>query len=396
MQYYNFRYLVALASFVVLTLILFSNSGKSFETQRLYVERHRDIATKQAARSGVPPSIILAQGCLESRNGKSRLAKKHNNHFGIKCHGYGKCTKKGNFPDDDPNDQFRIYDDEWLSYIDHSDFLQKHDRYNKCWDCKRDYKCWAKALKKAGYATSKTYAEKLISIIERQGLNEFDSEESYTFDYDAYDPKKNNLHTKHVSAPLSKGVAVKNYKKKKKKSRKKVIKPQPKKDEHSYEYDWDNDPENLEDESHIAARKKEEAERLAKERREVEEKRKRIEAEIKANELAEKEAADKADRLRRYKERKAREAAKKKKEEADKAKSQLTRQQIVSIKIKESQIKNLEADLATIQAAIDRHIDDGKPFDDKYWELNNDKKKKESDIEMQKNMIKMIKKQGDK
>ena len=172
---------------------LISNSeGRRYAAQRLYIERYKDIAVKEARRTGVLPSITLAQGALESRNGKSKLAKKYNNHFGIKCHGYGKCTKMGAFCDDDCQDQFRIYESPWLSFIDHSNFLMQDNkrRYGFMLAFGRDYEKWAHGLQKAGYATGKTYANKLIKIIERHRLFELDVEDYYAFDYEVEEEAK--------------------------------------------------------------------------------------------------------------------------------------------------------------------------------------------------------------
>lgn len=182
----KWKYVLAGMFIAYFMFSLISNSeGRRYAAQRLYIERYKDIAVKEARRTGVLPSITLAQGVLESRNGRSKLAKKYNNHFGIKCHGYGKCTKVGAFCDDDCEDQFRIYESPWLSFIDHSNFLMQDNkrRYGFMLKFGRDYKQWCHGLQKAGYATGKSYAKKLIKIVERHRLFELDTEDYYAFDY---------------------------------------------------------------------------------------------------------------------------------------------------------------------------------------------------------------------
>lgn len=132
-------------------------------------------------RSGVPASITLAQGILESRYGLSPLASEGNNHFGIKCHKDWK-GKSMRYDDDAKGECFRVYDSADESFQDHSDFLRYRDRYKFLFDLKTtDYKGWAYGLKKAGYATDPNYPAKLIKYIEDYKLYEYDtmtSEES--------------------------------------------------------------------------------------------------------------------------------------------------------------------------------------------------------------------------
>ena len=126
-------------------------------------------------RTGVPASITLAQGMLESRYGLSSMATDGNNHFGIKCHRDWK-GKKMYYDDDAPHECFRVYRSAEESFRDHSDFLRYWDRYKPLFELDpTDYKGWAKGLKKAGYATDPAYATKLIKIIEEYGLNRFDT-----------------------------------------------------------------------------------------------------------------------------------------------------------------------------------------------------------------------------
>ena len=141
-----------------------------------YVKRYADISVAEMEKYGIPASITLAQGLLESDAGQSRLSKKNNNHFGIKCFskkcGKGHCA---NFTDDTHKDFFRKYKNVWESYRAHSVFLQRN-RYKHLKDLgSTDYKGWARGLKKAGYATDKKYADKLIKIIETLELHKYDS-----------------------------------------------------------------------------------------------------------------------------------------------------------------------------------------------------------------------------
>lgn len=143
------------------------------QTPKEYIIKYKGDAIKEMNRTGVPASITLAQGMLESGYGNSRLARKANNHFGIKCHSDWKGpTFK--MDDDAKNECFRKYKTVWHSYRDHSDFLKGKRRYASLFDLKiTDYKGWAKGLRKAGYATNKKYASLLITIIERHDLNQY-------------------------------------------------------------------------------------------------------------------------------------------------------------------------------------------------------------------------------
>jgi LysM repeat protein len=156
----------------ILALNTFAQSKKriSFED---YIDTYKTLAIGEMKRSGIPASITLAQGSLESENGNSILTVEGNNHFGIKCH---KWTGQGIYKDDDSrNECFRKYKSAWESFRDHSDFLQSGQRYNFLFEYKpTDYKSWAKGLKKAGYATNPHYPEQLIKIIEDNKLYLFD------------------------------------------------------------------------------------------------------------------------------------------------------------------------------------------------------------------------------
>lgn len=141
--------------------------------QEKYIVKYAGIAVSERKRSGVPASITLAQGMLESGNGLSELAVKANNHFGIKCHDWKGA--KMYYDDDRRGECFRKYRNPEESYKDHSDFLRYRDRYKFLFDFRvTDYKSWAYGLKKAGYATDPSYPQKLINIIEEYDLDRFD------------------------------------------------------------------------------------------------------------------------------------------------------------------------------------------------------------------------------
>src|SRR5512137_2424814 len=127
-----------------------------------YIERYKDLAVSETKRTGIPASITLAQGMIESDFGRSRLATEANNHFGIKCHDDWKgATIKHH--DDKRNECFRKYPKAEQSYYDHSDFLKSTSRYSSLFELSAtDYKSWARGLKKAGYATNPDYANMLI------------------------------------------------------------------------------------------------------------------------------------------------------------------------------------------------------------------------------------------
>jgi len=132
------------------------------------------MAIREMQRAGVPASITMAQGILESSDGNSRLARLGNNHFGIKC----KSDWKGKSmlaDDDAPDECFRAYDSPEESYKDHSQFLRSNWRYHELFELDiTDYKGWAKGLRKAGYATNKSYHTILINLIERHELYKLD------------------------------------------------------------------------------------------------------------------------------------------------------------------------------------------------------------------------------
>lgn len=159
--------------FLMVTVSMYAAPSRSH--QEIYIERFAAVAVSEMYRSGVPASITLAQGLLESGYGRSELALKSNNHFGIKCHN-GWQGERVYHDDDAKGECFRKYDNPEESYRDHSDFLRYRDRYKFLFDYKiTDYKSWAYGLKKAGYATDPNYPRKLINLIEEYNLHQYDT-----------------------------------------------------------------------------------------------------------------------------------------------------------------------------------------------------------------------------
>ena len=189
MIYKRFTYLIFL-SFSVL------NAYSQSTVRQQYVATYAQIAVDEMNRSGIPASITLAQGILESGDGQSDLARKSKNHFGIKCH--KDWTGERVYHDDDEKDEcFRKYKNVRFSFEDHTDFLVRGSRYDFLFDLDlSDYKGWAKGLKKAGYATSPSYADRLIKIIEAAEL--------YAYD----DLQVNTLQVSVRNAPDDKGTKV--------------------------------------------------------------------------------------------------------------------------------------------------------------------------------------------
>lgn len=145
------------------------------EQRRAYIARYSHSAQQEQEKFGIPASITLAQGLLESDAGNSRLARRTNNHFGLKC--FSKKCKPGhcdNFTDDTHKDFFIKYENAWASFRAHSEFLKNAGRYDPCFQCGNDFDCWAEKLKKCGYATSKTYAENLKRLNRLYNLTQYD------------------------------------------------------------------------------------------------------------------------------------------------------------------------------------------------------------------------------
>jgi len=166
------RFVISTSLFFFLLSITYGQRGRRISADD-YINSHKDIAVSEMKRSGIPASITLAQGMLESDNGNSTLVTEGNNHFGIKCHDW---LGAGIYKDDDSrNECFRKYKSAEESYRDHSDFLLSKQRYTFLFEYKStDYKSWAKGLKKAGYATNPSYPEKLIKLIDENKLHLFD------------------------------------------------------------------------------------------------------------------------------------------------------------------------------------------------------------------------------
>ena len=156
--------------------LLFIVAGTADTPQQTYIKKYSALAVEEMYRTGVPASITLAQGLLESGCGLSQLAVNGNNHFGIKCHNTWEGARV--YHDDDRKGEcFRKYDSPEESFRDHSDFLRYRDRYKFLFDLElADYQGWAHGLRKAGYATDPKYPEKLIRLIEEHALYVYDSQ----------------------------------------------------------------------------------------------------------------------------------------------------------------------------------------------------------------------------
>jgi len=163
------------------------------EKAEAYINTYKELAITEMLRSGVPASITLAQGILESASGESDLAKASNNHFGIKCK--TEWTGDKTYHDDDIKQEcFRVYPTVEDSYKDHSDFLKTRPNYAFLFDLDpTDYEGWAKGLKKAGYATSPTYPQKLLKVINDYNLQQYSLA--------AIERKKNGVTSAIISTP---------------------------------------------------------------------------------------------------------------------------------------------------------------------------------------------------
>ena len=139
-----------------------------------YIETYAPTAIEEMEIFGIPASITLAQGLVESNAGDSRLSKNENNHFGIKCRKKCLGCRCANYTDDDKYDMFRIFESPWYSFREHSKLLTGR-RYRHLLKLKiTDYKNWARGLQSAGYATNKKYAKTLIAVIEKLELYKYD------------------------------------------------------------------------------------------------------------------------------------------------------------------------------------------------------------------------------
>lgn len=168
--------------FTVLSIAIFANNPSVH-----YITQYKQIAIMEMQRTGIPASIKMAQALLESGAGRSTLAQEANNHFGIKC---GNAWEGDTFyrEDDDYHKGklvkscFRKFDSALESFMAHSDFLTNQNRYQFLFDYPvSDYKSWAQGLRKAGYATDRAYAQKLIDIIEKYQLYELDGDNTHIY-----------------------------------------------------------------------------------------------------------------------------------------------------------------------------------------------------------------------
>ncbi len=173
--FHKYRFFLLLS---LILLLLFTNTnlfGQSgVRTFEIYIDKYSSLAVNHMEKYKIPASITLAQGILESGAGMSDLARKSNNHFGIKCH-RGWSGPSVYAADDTPNDCFRKYNTVEESYQDHSEFLVNSVRYSSLFKLSvTDYKGWARGLQQSGYATDRAYANKLIKLIEDYELYRYD------------------------------------------------------------------------------------------------------------------------------------------------------------------------------------------------------------------------------
>lgn len=189
---------------VKLTKKLVKKNPKLNKYTLAYIRKYAPLAVHEMHQYKIPASITLAQGILESGRGRSQLARKSNNHFGIKCHTGWKGQRV--YHDDDAKGEcFRKYQYPESSYKDHSEFLTKRRRYAFLFSYStKNYKKWAKGLRKAGYATDKKYPSKLIKLIEDYKLYEFDKIKKKDFTY-----KKPKREKKKESVTKAKTYKVK-------------------------------------------------------------------------------------------------------------------------------------------------------------------------------------------
>lgn len=166
------KYFLSIFLFILTLSLIAQNKSQAYLN---YIENYAQLAVIQQKEFGIPASITLAQGLLESGAGQSYFVRNSNNHFGIKCHDW---TGDKVYQDDDAKGEcFRKYDNVLESYRDHSLFLKNKPRYAFLFNYNpKNYEAWAHGLKKAGYATDPTYAYKLISIIENYELHKYDLE----------------------------------------------------------------------------------------------------------------------------------------------------------------------------------------------------------------------------
>ena len=184
-------------SLLTITLCLAIQAQPRNKQYESYIKKYRELAVEEMKKYHIPASITLAQGLLESGAGKSELARKSNNHFGIKCGGDWR-GKTVSHDDDARGECFRAYKHPKDSYEDHSKFLVGRPRYASLFKLKiTDYKGWARGLKKAGYATNPRYADQLIGIIELYELYKYDEK-----NYLKWIKKNPNPHQTYIANDL--------------------------------------------------------------------------------------------------------------------------------------------------------------------------------------------------
>ncbi len=198
-----------------------AQSRKSRQTREEYIERYKHIAIDQMERYGIPASITMAQGILESDAGNSLLSQSSNNHFGIKCK-KGWRGKKVYYDDDAKGECFRAYRTVEESFDDHARFLDEQPRYDSLFRYDADdYRSWARGLKACGYATAPDYAQRLIRIIEESKLYLLDRPNGDRLyaqrrreqkDPDGWFESQSSTHTAHMAGAVANDVVdVDNY-----------------------------------------------------------------------------------------------------------------------------------------------------------------------------------------
>ncbi len=187
-------------TWLIISIFVLVQINAQAQPRKEFIQKYKHIAIQEMKRTGIPASITLAQGILESGCGKSELATQANNHFGIKCHDWQGATYR--MDDDERNECFRKYESIEESWIDHSNFLVSRPRYAGLFQLEpTDYKAWAKGLKAAGYATNPQYADLLINIIEEEELHRYDKEEL----------PQPTIQPKNPTKPVSEPTSFSNY-----------------------------------------------------------------------------------------------------------------------------------------------------------------------------------------
>ena len=213
---HSFLFIAALCA-----ILYGSFSFRTMNTKEMYLEQFKFIAISEMQRSGIPASIKMAQGMMESQAGRSELAMNANNHFGIKC----KSTWNGAtylYIDDDKDTAgnlthscFRMYNSAEDSYVDHTEFIIGRSRYKELFSLSKfDFESWANGLKRCGYASDPLYAKKLIDLIKKYNLQSLD-QEADPLAYDLYiKQKRSELLTvpKPVNVSIEKNLSKKSGK----------------------------------------------------------------------------------------------------------------------------------------------------------------------------------------